>query len=214
MGFVSVPLCRHAQRVSTPGDRSLHRTDGATRQFSFRPRGFTPPRRFAPHNGARVCCTPQPARGSPRFGPSCPRRRPRATAGGRGPSPRRGSHPSKSFPRQQPYRITAAVAFLPLPFTTRGWGWAEAALHARSRLAGAGRDTHRPGSRGRQRVGCGTGLRCGDAPIRRGGPPRHRCAAASARPKPEAGVAQNRSLACDAEATRCQARSNHRWGRA
>jgi hypothetical protein len=33
----------------------------------------------------------------------------------RGQSPRRGSHPSKTFPRQQPHRITAAVAFLPLP---------------------------------------------------------------------------------------------------
>jgi hypothetical protein len=30
-------------------------------------------------------------------------------------SPRRGSHPSKTSPRQQPYRITAAVAFLSLP---------------------------------------------------------------------------------------------------
>jgi hypothetical protein len=33
----------------------------------------------------------------------------------RGHSPRRGSHPSKSSPHQQPYRITAAFAFLPLP---------------------------------------------------------------------------------------------------
>jgi hypothetical protein len=29
--------------------------------------------------------------------------------------PRRDSHPSKNSPRRQPYRVTAAVAFLPLP---------------------------------------------------------------------------------------------------
>jgi hypothetical protein len=40
---------------------------------------------------------------------------PEGEAGGRGQSPRRGSHPSKSSPHQQPHRITAAVAFLPLP---------------------------------------------------------------------------------------------------
>jgi len=34
---------------------------------------------------------------------------------GRDQFPRRGSHPSKTSPRQQPFRITAAVAFLPLP---------------------------------------------------------------------------------------------------
>jgi hypothetical protein len=31
------------------------------------------------------------------------------------PFPRRGSHPSKNSPRQQPYRVTAASALLPLP---------------------------------------------------------------------------------------------------
>ena len=76
---------------------------------------------------------------------------PESDRGGRGQSPRRGSHPSKSSPRQQPYRITAAVAFVLLPFTARLWGWAEAALHDHPRPTGAGRETHRPGSRGRQR---------------------------------------------------------------
>ena len=37
----------------------------------------------------------------------------------RRPSPRRESYPSKSSPRQQPYRITAAVALLPLPLALR-----------------------------------------------------------------------------------------------
>jgi hypothetical protein len=46
---------------------------------------------------------------------------PGGDAFGRDQFPRRGSHPSKSSPRQQPYRITAAVAFLsflscPTPF--------------------------------------------------------------------------------------------------
>ena len=34
-------------------------------------------------------------------------------------SPRRGSHPPKTSPRQQPHRISAAVAFLPLPSRSR-----------------------------------------------------------------------------------------------
>jgi hypothetical protein len=37
------------------------------------------------------------------------------------PSPHRESHPSKSSPHQQPYRITAAVALLPLPHALRVW---------------------------------------------------------------------------------------------
>jgi hypothetical protein len=60
----------------------------------------------------RFCCTPQPVKGSPRF-----MRAVTAPPGGgqaTGQSPRRGSHPSKISPHQQPYRITAAVAFLPL----------------------------------------------------------------------------------------------------
>jgi hypothetical protein len=62
---------------------------------------------------SRVCCTPQPAKGSPRFllAATAPPGGGRAT----GQSPRRGSHPSKTSPRQQPYCITAAVAFLSLP---------------------------------------------------------------------------------------------------
>jgi hypothetical protein len=63
----------------------------------------------------RVCCTPQPAKGSPRFVLAASPCRPKTTRFDGLLSPRRGSHPSKSSPRQQPYRITAAVAFLPLP---------------------------------------------------------------------------------------------------
>ena len=64
---------------------------------------------------SRVCCTPQPAKGSLRFALAASPLHPKAArlVGVR--SPQRGSHPSKTSPRQQPYRITAAVAFLPLP---------------------------------------------------------------------------------------------------
>jgi hypothetical protein len=98
------------------------------RRFTFRPRGFAPPRRFPPRGGhgsvaprnrsrvRRVSCLP----------PSHAARRWRA---GRGQSPRRGSNPSKSFPRQQPYRITAALAFLPLP-SCPAWAPTEAADRA------------------------------------------------------------------------------------
>jgi len=64
---------------------------------------------------SRVCCTPQPAKGSLRFARAASPSHPKAArlVGVR--SPQRGSHPSKISPRQQPFRITAAVAFLPLP---------------------------------------------------------------------------------------------------
>jgi hypothetical protein len=64
--------------------------------------------------GLRVCCTPLPA---VRFDAFPASGIPSAPEGGPGWSshfPRRGSYPSKSSPHQQPYRITAAVAFLPL----------------------------------------------------------------------------------------------------
>jgi hypothetical protein len=53
--------------------------------------------------------------GSPRFAhPWPPRGRSLATVYGKR-SPRRGSHPSKNPPRPQPYRVTTALAFMPLP---------------------------------------------------------------------------------------------------
>jgi hypothetical protein len=63
----------------------------------------------------RVCCTPQPAKGSSRFMRAASPLHPKVAQFAGCISPRRGSHPSKTSPRQQPYRITAAVAFLPLP---------------------------------------------------------------------------------------------------
>jgi hypothetical protein len=58
------PTC---PRASTPGSKlpSARRCQASS---AFRPRGFSPPRRFAPCAGSRVCCAPQPVRGSSRFG--------------------------------------------------------------------------------------------------------------------------------------------------
>lgn len=45
------PLCRSTFRASTPGSRGFLWPDGANRPISFRPRGLSPPRRFAPRRG-------------------------------------------------------------------------------------------------------------------------------------------------------------------
>jgi hypothetical protein len=39
------------------------RADGTTRPASFRPRGFSPPRRLSPREGPRACCIPLPVLG-------------------------------------------------------------------------------------------------------------------------------------------------------
>jgi hypothetical protein len=116
LGFVCAPLHRHVPRASTP--------DGVTTAFglpvsrpidSFRPRGFAPPRRFPPHRGSRACCIPLPVLGFVAFPASVAAAWPKpATVDGKR-SPRRVSHPSKNPPRLQPYRVTTALAFLPLP---------------------------------------------------------------------------------------------------
>jgi hypothetical protein len=92
--------------------------------ITFRPRGFSPPRRLAPLGGSgmlqpdpdRVRCVSRRLPSLTRFvtrrsrskRSSCTRR-----------SSQRGSYPSKHSPRRQPYRITAAVALLPLSSPTR-----------------------------------------------------------------------------------------------
>jgi hypothetical protein len=92
--------------------------------IAFRPRGFSPPRRLAPLGGSgmlqpdpdRVRCVSRRlpslacfvTRRSRSKRSSCTRR-----------SSQRGSYPSKHSPRRQPYRITAAFAFLPLSSPTR-----------------------------------------------------------------------------------------------
>jgi hypothetical protein len=67
----------------------------------------------------RVCCTPLPALGFGAFrvtGVEVPK-----NPGHRLPFPRRGPYPSKGSPRQQPCRITAVVASLPLPLPAPCW---------------------------------------------------------------------------------------------
>jgi hypothetical protein len=52
VGFARlIPLCRSTFCVSTPGSRGFLRADGANRRLTFRPRGFSPPRRFSPRRG-------------------------------------------------------------------------------------------------------------------------------------------------------------------
>ena len=97
----------HSQEPRPPSDRRCQ-TSGRVPPSWFR----TTTTVFSTRE-LRVCCTPQPTKGSTRFmrAATTPPEGGQAT----GQSPRRGSHPSKTFPHQQPYRITASVAFLSLP---------------------------------------------------------------------------------------------------
>jgi hypothetical protein len=61
------PLHRHARRASTPGSRSSLWPDAATRQVPFRPRGFSPPRRFPPRGGCGSVAPRCRSWSSPRF---------------------------------------------------------------------------------------------------------------------------------------------------
>jgi hypothetical protein len=55
------PLRRHAVFASTPERRTSLRSASAIWSISFRPRGFSPPRRLAPRRSRGRCCSPQPA---------------------------------------------------------------------------------------------------------------------------------------------------------
>jgi hypothetical protein len=109
---LSAPLPYDLQRVHSreprfPSARRCHPSG------SFRPRGFSPPRRFSPRRGCGFVAPRCRPWGSARFllpAPGSARRLPGVPSH----SPRRVSYPSKSSPHQQPYRITAAVALLPL----------------------------------------------------------------------------------------------------
>ena len=122
-----MPLLRFTRGASTPGgcppsELRFHP------QFSFRPRGSSPPRRFPPRCGRR-CIATGAGRGSPRFrGDSTPTRSVTRSSRREEPStsPRRTSHPSKNprpehsraratHPPKQPFRVSATVA--PVPFS-------------------------------------------------------------------------------------------------
>jgi len=118
LGFAHFPpLCRSTFCASTPRGRGLLRVDGATR----RPRSALV---VSHHLGgflrAGAAGLLRPAAGCgvrrvARSGFQTARRHPARPSR----FPRRISYPSKSSPRQQPHRITAAVAFLPLPHALR-----------------------------------------------------------------------------------------------
>jgi hypothetical protein len=114
VGFARLsPLCRSTLRVSTPGSRGLLRSDGATHRHRVPSTWFLTTPTACSTRALRVCCTPLPALRFDAFPALGVQRRPKAHWLPRH-SPRRGSYPSKSSPRQQPHRITAAVALLPL----------------------------------------------------------------------------------------------------
>jgi hypothetical protein len=78
----------HSRETNPPSARRCQAS------HTFRPRGFSPPRRLSPHIGSRVCCTPQPVLGFVAF--------------------RAGAllatvNPSKGSPRRQPCHVTVAV---------------------------------------------------------------------------------------------------------
>jgi len=63
LGFVLVcaPPSTYPPRVHSPTASPRPFGPCAARHpDSFHPRGFSPPRRFAPHGGPRVCCAPKP----------------------------------------------------------------------------------------------------------------------------------------------------------
>jgi len=87
----------------------------STPRLSFRPRGFAPPRRLSPQQARGFVAPRCRPWGSSRFGGRVSERGRRiGTTGTTRASSRRGHDPSKGSPRQQPCRITAAVASAPL----------------------------------------------------------------------------------------------------
>jgi hypothetical protein len=103
-----MPLRRHLLCASTPGSK-LPSARRCNLSSSFRPRGFSPPRRFPPHTGPRACCIPQPARvrrvsGAIGAGPVPQRPKPSTERWrtSEPSSPRRGFTPFEECPRRQP----------------------------------------------------------------------------------------------------------------
>jgi hypothetical protein len=100
--LLEVPLHRRTLRSSTPGKPSEDRSPSGTRAtgcVSFRPCGFSPPRRLAPSSRCGFVAPRCRSWGSPRFccdrvgpGPRALATRPRASS--------RRVHPSKDAPRR------------------------------------------------------------------------------------------------------------------
>jgi len=110
------PLHRRAREPSTPATTASRRfgSGGATPEVPFRPRGFSPPRRFPPVCAVRACCIPLPILGSTAFPQvGCPGPK---TATSRC-FPAVQVRTPRRTPRRQPERVAASVA--PLPFPAR-----------------------------------------------------------------------------------------------
>jgi hypothetical protein len=96
--------------VSTPARTNAlasagrHHPDPVT----FRPRGLSPPRRFAPRLRSQVCCTLQPVVRFKAFWASA------CGASSNRPDPPDPARTLRSLSLRQPHRVTAAVAPLPL----------------------------------------------------------------------------------------------------
>jgi hypothetical protein len=171
MGFVHFrPLRRHTTWTSTP--RSRERLPSAERCYT--PDRVPPPRFLTALTACSVqrpwvCCTPQPARGSPRFRgwPPAWIRWIRAEAST--PFPTARVHPSKNSPRQQPYRVTAArcphvVTTHPAPDAPGDARRPDPAAPRRARNKGAGAHTSEVPSlqvQGRAHPGCASTDRSG-----------------------------------------------------
>jgi hypothetical protein len=115
LGFVFAPLHRHASAASTPAGVAT----------GFGPRspdlGHVPPSWFCTTSTVSSATEgagllhPAASHGVRRVSRIRGRHRPEPMTVDGKRSPRRGSYPSKNPPRRQPYRVTTALAFLPLP---------------------------------------------------------------------------------------------------
>lgn len=116
------PTCSRRERSRAPSPTTCH-----SRRMS-RPRGLSPPRRVPPQADPGLIPSRKRSWGSLRFCREAPvsvlgssKLKPHESKLSRHDtrvdmtSPQCSSHPSKNIPRQQPHRITAAVAFLLLP---------------------------------------------------------------------------------------------------
>jgi len=145
-----VPSRRHACRASTPGGRSPHRCDGCHPSHRVPSSWFLPTSTVSSARRSRVCCTPQPDKGSSRFAytgarrPEAARMRAR-TRVIRSVAPRDAVHTLRSLP----FIDSRTASPRPLP-----------SLPLPSRRSGST-------------------IRIGEAPVRRSGPPRHRMIIAS-----------------------------------
>jgi hypothetical protein len=140
-----VPSCQQANRASTPGSRSPHRSDGSRPSNLVPSSWFLPTSTVSSARRSRVCCTPQPDKGSSRFAytgarhPEAVRRRARMRDTHSG-APRDAVHTLRSLP----FADSRTASPRPLP-----------SMSLPSRRSGPT-------------------IRFDEAPIRRSGPPRHR----------------------------------------